>query len=126
MAQAPVKQETPATEPLNTSQANNSEVVTDVEAIVREAARKYGINEDYFVKIAKCESSLNPNAINYNYSENGKDYPAGTFQHLQNYWPARAAKYGHPGASVFDPIANAEVTAQMFRDGLQHLWECKV
>jgi hypothetical protein len=92
---------------------------------VRAAARKYGINEDYFVKIAVCESTLNPNAINYNYSENGKDFPAGLFQHLQNYWPARAAKYGHAGASVFDAKANAEVTAQMFRDGASSLWACK-
>lgn len=72
-----------------------------------------------------CESSMNQNAINYNYSENGRDSPAGLFQHLQNYWPARATKYGWHGASIFNAQANAEVTAQMFRDGLTHLWECK-
>lgn len=118
MAIAPVKE---------TNVAQNSleqAVEPTTEQIVRNAANKYGISEDYFVSIAKCESSLNPNAVNYNYSENGRDYPAGLFQHLQNYWPARAAKYGHPGKSVFDPIANAEVTAQMFRDGLKHLWAC--
>lgn len=77
------------------------------------------------MSIARCESNFNANAVNYNYSENGRDYPSGIFQHLGNYWAARAAKYGHEGASVFDPVANAEVTAQMFRDGLSGLWACK-
>ena len=98
--------------------------VTGVEQIIREAARKYGISEDYLVKIAKCESSMNPNAVNYGYSENGKDFPSGLFQHLNNYWPARATKYGYHGASVFDAEANASVTAQMLKDGLSYLWEC--
>lgn len=72
-----------------------------------------------------CESSLRADATNYNYSENGRDFPAGLFQHLQNYWPARATKYGWQGASVFNAQANAEVTAQMFRDGMAYLWQCK-
>jgi len=92
---------------------------------VRNAANKYGISEDYFVTIAKCESSLDNMRVNYSYSENGKDFPSGLFQHLTNYWDARATKYGYPGASVFDAEANANVTAQMFRDGLQRYWECK-
>ena len=75
------------------------------------------------MSIAKCESNFNANAVNLNYYENG--HPSGLFQHLSGYWPARAAKYGHAGASVFDATANAEVTAQMFRDGLSYLWECK-
>lgn len=94
-----------------------------VESIVRSAAQKYGIDESYFIGIAICESTLDPTRVNKGYFENG--HPSGLFQHLSGYWPARAAKYGHIGASVFDPKANAEVTAQMFRDGLQYLWECK-
>lgn len=94
----------------------------DIENIVRQAARQHGIDEDYFVKIARCESTLNPNSVNYNYNENG--YPSGLFQHLSGYWPARAAKYGYPGASVFDATANANVTAAMFAEGQSGLWEC--
>lgn len=95
----------------------------NIEQIVRQAARKYNISEDYFVKIAMCESTMNPNAVNRNYYDNG--HPSGLFQHISGYWHARAAKYGYKGASVFDPVANANVTAAMFKDGLQHLWECK-
>lgn len=96
---------------------------SNIEQIVREAARKYGIDENYFVSIANCESTMNPQAVNYNYFENG--HPSGLFQHISGYWPARAAKYGYAGASVFDAVANANVTAQMFRDGASNLWECK-
>ncbi len=95
----------------------------NIEEIVRAAARKYGANEEQLVRVAKCESGLNPNSVNTHYNENGN--PSGLFQHISGYWPARAAKYGFAGASVFDPTANAGVTAQMFRDGLQGLWACK-
>lgn len=94
----------------------------NIEQIVREAARKYGINEEHFVNIARCESTFNPNAVNTSYYENG--HPSGLFQHISGYWPARAAKYGYAGASVFDAVANANVTAGMFRDGASNLWEC--
>ena len=89
---------------------------------MRQAARKYGIDEEYFVKIAKCESSLNPSAVNKNYYENGN--PSGLFQHISGYYPARALKYGY-STDVFDAYSNANVTAAMFKDGQQKLWECK-
>ena len=94
-----------------------------VEDIVRQAARKYGLDENNFVRIAKCESSLNPNVVNYSYFENGN--PSGLFQHLSGYWPARATQYGYAGASVFDATANANVTAAMWAEGQSYLWECK-
>lgn len=94
-----------------------------IEGIVRQAARAHGIDENYFVRIAVCESSLNPAAVNKNYYENGN--PSGLFQHISGYWPARAEKYGYAGASVFDAVANANVTAAMFAEGHTNLWECK-
>ena len=93
-----------------------------VEQIVRQAARKYGIDENYAVQIAMCESTMNPNAVNTSYYENGN--PSGLYQHISGYWPARAAKYGYAGASVFDPVANANVTMAMWKDGQKGLWEC--
>lgn len=96
--------------------------ISSVEQIVRDAAIKYGIDPDYLVRIAKCESGLNPNSVNYNYYENGN--PSGVFQHISGYFPSRAIKYGY-STNVFDAYANANVTAAMFKDGLQSLWECK-
>ena len=94
----------------------------NIEAIVRAAAIKYGVDPNYLVRIGKCESGLNPRSVNYNYSENGN--PSGLFQHLSGYYPARAKKYGY-STDVFDAYSNANVTAAMFKDGLQGLWECK-
>ncbi len=99
----------------------------NLEAIVRNAAIKNGLDPDWFWGVAKCESTWNPNAVNYNYFEtkNGvRYYPSGLFQHLSNYWPARAAAHGYAGASVFDAEANANVTASMWKSG-SHLWECQ-
>jgi len=78
--------------------------------------------------MAYCESSLNQCSVNDGYYENG--YPSGIFQHLAigeygGYWENRASKYGWGGASVFNAQANAEVTAQMIRDGLSYLWACQ-
>ena len=97
------------------------EPISDVESIVRTAAKKYGVDEDYLVSIAMCESTLNPRAVNTAYYENGN--PSGLFQHISGYYPARAIKYGY-STDVFDPYSNANVTAAMFADGLQGLWEC--
>lgn len=97
--------------------------IGNIQQIIIDAANKYGINPNYFLSIAKCESGFNPTAENKNYYENG--HPSGLFQHLSGYWPARAAAHGHPGASVFDPIANANVTASMWATGSSYLWECQ-
>lgn len=97
-------------------------VYSDVEQIIRDAANKYGLDGDRLVAMAQCESSLNPNAVNYNYYENGN--PSGTFQHISGYYPARAEKYGY-STDVFDAYSNANVTAGMIADGLAHLWSCK-
>lgn len=95
-----------------------------VEQIIIDAANRYGVDANYALQIAQCESSMNPSATNYGYSENGVDFPAGIYQHLTNYWDARAAKYGYAGASVYDPVANANVTMAMWSEGLKYLWEC--
>lgn len=102
-------------------------VYSDIEQIIRDAANKYDLDGDRLVAMAQCESNLNPSAVNYNYYENGN--PSGLFQHLTigeygGYWKDRATNYGWDGASVFNAQANAEVTAQMIRDGLSGLWAC--
>ncbi len=85
-------------------------------------ANKYGIDPQRALRIAECESGFNPAAVNLGYSENGN--PSGLFQHLSGYWPARAAKYGYAGSSVFDAVANANVTMGMWRDGGAGQWAC--
>lgn len=105
-------------------QSGQSHSTEAVRAAIVKYARLYGVSETSLLRIAKCESNYNPRAVNYNYSVKGT-HPSGLFQHVALYWPERAARYGRSGASVFDYDAQADVTAQMFRDGGAGLWECK-
>lgn len=94
-----------------------------IQDIIIAAANKYGIDPSKALRIAQCESHFNPNSVNLGYNENGN--PSGLYQHLSGYWAARATKYGYAGASVFDPIANANVTMAMWADVGSSQWACK-
>lgn len=109
----------PAPKPKATVRASSNR---SVESIVRQAAVRHGLNPDWFVRLAMCESTMNPNSVNYDYYENG--HPSGLFQHITGYWPQRAKDHGYAGASVFNAEANANVTAAMWKSG-SHLWECQ-
>ena len=107
----------------NTRVASAAPVASgNIQQIIVDAANRYGVDPNRALRIAKCESGFNPNAVNYGYNENGN--PSGLYQHISGYWAGRAAKYGYAGASVFDPVANANVTMGMWRDGQSNLWEC--
>jgi len=97
----------------------------DVQSIIIKWANHYGVSAQHMLNIARCESTFNPNARNTSYSAGAAGNPVGLFQHVEGYWPARAAKYGVPGASIYDADAQARVTAAMFADGQAHLWECR-
>jgi hypothetical protein len=75
------------------------------------------------LRIADCESDYNPSAVRAFVVEGVR--LTGLFQHLPIYWCGRAARYGVPGASIFDADAQAHVTAGMFRDGQSGLLQCK-
>ena len=105
-----------------TQTASAAPVVSgNIQQIIVDAANRYGVDPNRALRIAKCESGFNPNAVNYSYNENG--HPSGLFQHLSGYYPARAAKYGY-STNVFDAYSNANVTMAMWRDGQAGLWEC--
>lgn len=94
-----------------------------IESIVRAAAAKYGLSADYMVHIAKCESTLNPNSVNYNYYAGG-GHPSGLFQFIPSTWERMSNQAGYGGASVFDAVANANVAAWAFANGRASEWEC--
>ena len=70
------------------------------------------------VRVASCESGLNPRATNGSHD--------GLFQQARAYWSGRSQQYGQAGRSAYDPWANAVVSAGMVRDtgGWSH-WSCK-
>ena len=91
----------------------------DIEAIIRAAAAKYGVDAQQLLRVAWCESRYNPNAYN---SALGA---SGLFQFIPGTWAANSARAGYGGASVFDPVANANVAAWMFAHGQSGQWVCK-
>lgn len=95
-----------------------------VEAMVREAARKYGLDEERFVRIARCESGFNPNAVNKNYYAGGGN-PSGVFQFIPSTWTRMSNQAGFGGQSVFDAYANVNTAAWGFANGRASEWECR-
>lgn len=83
---------------------------------IRAAANAKGIDAERVLTIARCESKFNPMA--------DSGYYKGIFQHDPGYWPARAAKYGFAGASIFDVDAQIGVSTSMMAGGGWSHWGC--
>ncbi len=90
----------------------------DCAAMIRSVFASVGVDGNAGVRVATCESGLNPRA------SNGGRY-LGLFQQAAAYWAGRAAQYGMAGRSAFDPYANAYVSARMVAAGGWGPWECK-
>ena len=80
-----------------------------IETIITAAAERYGLDGDYLVSVAECESGLDPNAYN------SAGYH-GLFQYDESTWDA----YGE--GSIWDPAAQAETTAMLIADGQSRRW----
>ena len=84
-----------------------------IAAIIRAAAARYGANSDQLLRVAMCESHLNPN------SYNARSGATGLFQ----FKPATFAAHG--GKNIWDATDQADVAAKMFSEGLSYEWACK-
>lgn len=82
--------------------------------IITEAANRYGQSPAAMIAIARCESNLDPNAVNR--SSNA----SGLFQFLPGTW--RTTPYA--SYSIFDPWANANAAAWMWSVGRRGEWVC--
>ncbi len=91
----------------------------EIEGIIRAAAAKYGIDPETLLRVAYCESRYDPLAYN------GILGASGLFQIIPGTWRANSVAAGYGGASVWDPVANANVAAWMFSRGQAGQWACK-
>jgi hypothetical protein len=91
----------------------------DIESIIRTAAATWGADPNQLLRVAWCESRYNPNVVN------ARSGAAGLFQFMPATWAANSVRAGYAGASVFDPVASANVAAYMFRNGQAGQWSCK-
>ena len=81
--------------------------------IIRAAAAKYGANADQMIRVAMCESHLNPNSYN----------PRGGYTGLFQFAPSTFAAHG--GHNIWDAADQADVAARMFASGGAGAWSCK-
>lgn len=91
------------------------EVFNDTEIQIRELARTHNFQwEDYLIRLAKCESSLNPKNVNVN-KDGTKD--RGVFQ-INDYWHKLTDE------QAFDVEYATLYTMKLINEGKQHLWAC--
>lgn len=90
----------------------------DVEAILRAAAREFGVSADELVAIAMCESSLR--AV----PRVGRAQEVGWFQWLPRTWEANAKRLGYTILDITDPVAQARLTAFVLREDGGWRWSC--
>ena len=81
--------------------------------IIRAAAARHGVDPNTLLRVAMCESGLNPN------SYNARSGASGLFQ----FKPATYAAHG--GHNIWDPVEQADIAAKMFSQGLASAWTCK-
>jgi hypothetical protein len=87
----------------------------EILGFISSAAKKYGQNRSAMERVARCESNLDPCAVN----RSGPYY--GLFQFLKSTW--KNTPYGNK--SIYDPKAQAMAAAWMWNEGRKNEWACK-
>lgn len=83
--------------------------------IIYEAAAYYGQNGDDMLRVARCESNLDPNNVTPPYQASG------LFQFLPSTW----ASTPYADQDIFDPEASAYAAAWMWSVGRRGEWVCQ-
>jgi uncharacterized protein YraI len=83
-------------------------------SIIYDAADHYDQSRDDMLRVAQCESNLDPFAVNPSGSY-------GLFQFIRSTW--KSTPYGDE--DVFDPEANANAAAWMWSEGRKSEWVCQ-
>jgi soluble lytic murein transglycosylase-like protein len=78
------------------------------------AADHYGQSRDEMLRVATCESNLDPYAVNPSGSY-------GLFQFIRSTW--KSTPYGNE--DIFDPEANAMAAGWMWKQGRKSEWVCQ-
>lgn len=83
--------------------------------IIYAAADKYGQPRADMLRVAQCESVLDPNVVN----------PASGVSGLFQFMPSTWATTPYANQNIFDPVANAEAAAWMWSVGRRNEWHCQ-
>jgi hypothetical protein len=82
--------------------------------IIFDAADRYGQSRSAMLRVAECESNLDPYAVNPSGSY-------GLFQFIRSTW--ESTPFGNK--DIFDPEANANAAAWMWSEGRKSEWVCQ-
>jgi uncharacterized protein YraI len=83
--------------------------------VIYAAADRYGQPREDMLRVARCESVLDPSAVN------ASSGASGLFQFLPSTW----ATTPYADQDVFDPVANANAAAWMWSEGRRGEWTCQ-
>ena len=87
-------------------------------ALIASVAQRYAVDGAVLLRIAECESQLNPRAT-------GQNGAAGLFQVIPSTWAWVTERLGLTGASPYDPVANVEVAAWLMANLGPSQWGCR-
>ena len=94
-----------------TSASNEQEII----GIIHQAAAAYGQSPADMERVARCESSLNPRAVD----------PSGSYHGLFQFVPSTFAGTPYGDQDIYDPWANAHAAAWMWSEGRRGEWVCQ-
>ena len=125
-AEAKAKLAASSSRVINTATGTQTASASSVVGIITAASNKHGLSAGYMIKVATCESTLNPSAVNRGYYAGG-GHPSGLYQYLPETWNRISSRspYGQqPWSEVFNVTTNANVTAWAFANGYSGEWAC--
>jgi uncharacterized protein YraI len=83
--------------------------------IINEAASNYGQSSDDMLRVARCESGLNPGAVG----------GGGAYHGLFQFVPSTFAQTPYGEYDIYDPWANANAAAWKWSEGGKGEWVCQ-
>jgi hypothetical protein len=105
----------PADTPSQTSGGGGGWSESDLIAIIYAAADRYGQSRADMLRVARCESGLDPTEVTPPHDASG------LFQFLPSTW----ATTPYADQDVFDPVANANAAGWMWSVGRRGEWACQ-
>jgi hypothetical protein len=87
----------------------------EIVQVIRDAARAFGQPEEDLLRVGRCESNLDPRAVN----------PQGPWLGLFQFHRTTWASTPFAEQDIFDPVANANAAAWMWQQGRRDEWTCQ-
>lgn len=103
-----------APSPVPDNNNGNGSDASDIVGIIYAAADRYGQSREDMLRVARCESVLDPNAVN----------PAGSYGLFQ-FIPSTWASTPYAAYDIFDPWASANAAGWMWSVGRRGEWTCQ-